>query len=103
MIRFRNWQWIITVLPFLPLPLLFVPKAFVVMPEPGEYIPWYTRYTEVPWLLTAMYVYPATFLTNLLGFGLFGPVHIMLMLVYAAGISLALRWVTLKIGIAKRR
>jgi len=97
----RNSQWIITLLPFLPLFLFIIPKAFVVMPEPGEYIPWYTKYTEVPWLLTAMYVYPVTFLTNLLGFALFRPTHIILMLVYATGISFALRRVTLKIGLVK--
>jgi hypothetical protein len=91
MIQARSIRWVITVLPFVPLILFVIPKAFVVMPEPGEFIPWYTKYTEVPWLLTAFYVYPTTWLTSLIGFRILGPVHVILMLAYAAGISLLLR------------
>jgi hypothetical protein len=91
MIQARSFRWIITVLPFAPLILFAIPKAFVVMPEPGDFIPWYTRYTEVPWLLTAIYVYPTTWLTHLIGFRIFGSVHIGLMLAYVVGISFVLR------------
>ena len=91
MIQSKSIRWIIAILPFLPLILFVIPKAFVVMPEPGEYIPWYTAYTEIPWLLSAMYVYPTTALTYLLGFGVFGPVHVILMLAYAIGVSSILR------------
>ena len=91
MIQSRSIRWIITILPFLPLILFVIPKAFVVIPEPGEYIPWYTKFTEVPWLLTTVYVYPTTALTYLIGFGIFGPVHVILMLAYAVGISCILR------------
>jgi hypothetical protein len=34
--------------PFLPLALFVIPRAFVVMPEPEEFIPWYTKFIEVP-------------------------------------------------------
>ena len=44
-------------------------------------------YTEIPWLLAVVYVYPTTAFTYLLGFGIFGPVHVILMLAYAVGIS----------------
>jgi hypothetical protein len=54
MIQARSIRWVITVLPFVPLILFVIPKAFVVMPEPGEFIPWYTKYTEVPWLLNSL-------------------------------------------------
>jgi hypothetical protein len=91
MIQARNFRWIITVLPFLPLVLFTIPKAFIVMPEPGELIPWYTRYTQILWLLTSVYVYPTTWLANVTGFRIFGPAHIVLMLTYALAISLLLR------------
>jgi len=87
----RSFRCIVTVLPFLPLILFVIPKAFVVIPEPGEFIPWYTKYTEVPWLLTAIYVYPTTCITSLTGFRIFGPAHVVLMLAYAVGISFVLR------------
>jgi hypothetical protein len=91
MIQARYFRWFITLLPFSPLILFVIPKAFAVMPEPGEFIPWYTKYTAIPWLLTAMYVYPTTWLTNRVGFRIFGPVHVLLMLAYAVGISFVLR------------
>jgi hypothetical protein len=88
---------LIALFPVLPLIVLFIPKAIVLMPEPGEYIPWYTKYTALPWLLTAFYVSPTTTLTQLLGFAVFGSVHIALMLVYAGGISLVLHRVMVMI------
>jgi hypothetical protein len=102
MIQSRSFRWTITILPFLPLILFVIPRALVVMPEPGEYIPWYTKYTEVLWLLAAAYAYPTTALTDVLGFRVFGPVHIILMLAYAAGISFMLRRI-LKIDLRQAR
>jgi len=91
MIQTKSIRRFIAALPFIPLILLLIPKAFVVMPEPGEFVPWYTKYTEAPWLLTAFYVYPTTWLASLVGFRVLGPVHVVLMLAYAAGISWLLR------------
>jgi hypothetical protein len=91
MIQTKSIRLFIAALPFIPLILLMIPKAFVVMPEPGEFIPWYTKYTEVPWLLTAFYLYPTARIASLVGFRVLGPVHVVLMLAYAAGISLLLR------------
>jgi hypothetical protein len=102
MIHSRYFRWIITVLPFSPLILFVIPRAFVVGPKPGEFSPWYTKYTAVPWLLSATYVYPTTWLTNLVGFRIFGPVHVVLMLAYAVGISLVLRQ-SLEIGLRQAR
>jgi hypothetical protein len=93
MIPRTKTQWAITGLFFLPLLILLVPKAIVLNAEPGEYIPWYTKYTSIPWLLTMLYVYPPTFITLRCGFALFGPVHVVFVLVYLTVVSLVLRYI----------
>ena len=55
----------LVVLPFLPLVLFIIPNAFTMLSEPGD--PWYTKYTSRPFLFSAMYVYPATAVSSLLG------------------------------------
>lgn len=86
----RKYRWVIIILPFLPLVVFMIPKALVIMPEPGEYIPWYSKYTTIPWLIAAFYVYPVTFIANVFGFRPFTPFHVIFVLLYAGAISFLL-------------
>jgi hypothetical protein len=55
------------------------------MPEPTD--PWYTKYTTVPWFLTALYVYPATLVATAVGAPPLSTVHIACMMLYTGSIS----------------
>jgi hypothetical protein len=61
----RNIYPLLVVLPFLPLIMFIIPKAFNMYPLPTD--PWYTKYTSIPWVLSGIYVYPATAVSALLG------------------------------------
>lgn len=83
-------RWLVVALPVLPLLIFTIPDALGFY-EPTD--PWYTRYTSLPWLLTAMYVYPATLVAKLLGADSFTPIHILCMLMYTGAISyFVYRW-----------
>jgi len=57
--------WLLFTVPSLPLIIFLIPDGMTLMPEPTD--PWYTPYTTPIWMLTALYVYPATALGMLVG------------------------------------
>ena len=70
--------------PFLPLAILAIPDAFsfdVFLGE-GE-PPWYQAYTAIPWLVSALYAYPATAVTILIGGDVLSKTHVFACIVYA--------------------
>ena len=54
---------------------------------PGVIDPWYIPYTSVLWLLSSLYLAPATAFSLLLHTPLFSAVHFLIMVVYAAVIA----------------
>jgi len=78
----------ILAIPFLPLPIFLIPHAFTLFPELRD--PWYTKYTSLPWILSALYVYPATAVTTLLGLELFTVAHVVITLMYVSFVSYAI-------------
>jgi hypothetical protein len=60
-----SFIYFLMALPFLPLVMFVIPNAFTLLSEPTD--PWYTEYTSMPFILSGMYVYPATAVSSLLG------------------------------------
>ena len=68
------------IVPSLPLLVFLIPRAMTFLSEPWD--PWYTPYTTPVWLLTALYVYPATALSMLLGIQPRSPGWALIVLLY---------------------
>ena len=95
-IGFKTLRWFAVVLPMLPLLLFTIPHAMTLFDEPTD--PWYTKYTSLPWLITAMYVYPATVIAKSLGASPLTPLHVFCMLAYTGAISYGIYRLTEKKG-----
>jgi len=76
---------------FLPLAILAIPDAFSFDVFLGEGDPpWYQAYTAIPWLLAALYIYPATGATILIGGDVLSKTHIFICIVYSMLIGIGL-------------
>ena len=87
--------WLLFTVPSLPLIIFLIPDGMTLMtlmPEPTD--PWYTPYTTPIWMLTALYVYPATAFGMLVGVPPRSPGWILIVLLYTGLIGWGLcAWV----------